>query len=159
LVNSIGGSAWSDGRGAIVSMRKRPLWDWGLHLPADMVPNRQLTRVLPVILRDAVPNMLRNPRAVWRAGGIARGADLTPELEELKSRRLPVVIVWSNRDGVIPAAATESIRSALGDPETVTVDGYHSWMLSDPRQFGEIITNIVAFKAPTLEPASARQDA
>ena len=159
LVNSIGGSAWSNGRGAIVSMRQRPIWDWGLHLPADVVPNRQITRVLPVILRDAVPNLLRNPRAVWRAGGIARGADLTPELEVLKSRRLPVVIVWSNRDGVIPAAATESLRSALGDPHTVTVDGYHSWMLSDPRQFGEIITNIVGFSPTALEAGASGRGA
>lgn len=47
LVNSIGGSAWTDGRGVVRALRDRPLWDWGLHLPD--------------VLRDAVPNVLRNP--------------------------------------------------------------------------------------------------
>jgi len=37
---------------------------------------------------------------------------------------------------VIPAAATESLRAALGDPHYVTVDGTHSWLLSDPHRFG-----------------------
>ncbi|ELB92223.1 putative hydrolase [Rhodococcus wratislaviensis IFP 2016] len=38
LVNSIGGSAWTDGRGVVRALRDRPLWDWGLHLPADLLP-------------------------------------------------------------------------------------------------------------------------
>ena len=155
LVNSIGGSAWTNGRGVVKAMRDRPIWDWGLHLRADLLPNRQVTKVLPVILRDAVPNLMRNPRAVWRAGGIVRGVDLTAELDELKKRRLPVVIVWSKRDNVIPAAATESLRSALGDPHVVTVEGNHTWLLSEPRKFGEIITNVVGFEAPTLAAAPA----
>jgi pimeloyl-ACP methyl ester carboxylesterase len=150
LVNSIGGSAWATGGGVVKAMRQRPIWDWGLHLPADVLPNRQVSRVLPVILRDAVPNVIRNPRAVWRAGTIVRGADLTNELEELKARRLPVVIIWSKRDNVIPAAATQSLRSALGDPRCITVEGNHTWLLSDPRQFGEIITNVVGFEVPDL---------
>src|SRR5437763_15406322 len=61
LVNSIGGSAWSDGRGMLKAIGERPLWDWGLHLQTDLLPTRQLTRVLPVILRDAVPNLIRSP--------------------------------------------------------------------------------------------------
>ncbi|MBJ8347008.1 alpha/beta fold hydrolase [Antrihabitans sp. YC2-6] len=158
LVNSIGGSAWANGRGVVKAMRERPIWDWGLHLPADVLPNRQATRVLPVILRDAVPNLLRNPRAVWRAGSIVRAVDLTAELDELKLRRLPVVIVWSKRDNVIPAAATESLRSALGDPHCVTVEGNHTWLLSDPRRFGEIITNVVGFEVLELpEPEIAQR--
>jgi pimeloyl-ACP methyl ester carboxylesterase len=36
LVNSIGGAAWSQAGGINRSMRERPLWDWGLHLPADL---------------------------------------------------------------------------------------------------------------------------
>jgi len=75
LVNSIGGSAWTNGKGVVVAMRQRPLWDWGLHLQADLVPSRPVTEVLPVILHDAIPNIARNPRAVWRAASIARSAD------------------------------------------------------------------------------------
>nr|WP_064438974.1 alpha/beta hydrolase [Hoyosella altamirensis] len=143
LVNSIGGSAWTDDRGIARSLVERPLWDWGLHLSADLFPVRQMTRILPVIIRDAVPNLVKNLRSVWQAGLMARTADLTSELEELKRRRLPVVIVWSSRDNVIPAATTASMRAAAGSREAVTVDGSHGWLLYDPRGFGEIITNVL----------------
>lgn len=144
LVNSIGGSAWSNGKGALVAMRERPLWDWGLHLQADVLPSRHMTRVLPVILRDAVPNLMRSPGAVWRAAHLARSADLTAELDVLKQRRMPVTIVWSQRDDVIPAATIGSLRAAAGDPVCVTVPGNHGWLLADPRRFGEVITNVVS---------------
>ena len=48
-VNSIGGSAWTEERGVVRSLAQRPIWDWGLHLQADLLPWRQATRVLPVI--------------------------------------------------------------------------------------------------------------
>lgn len=60
----------------------------------------------------------------------------------MKERRLPVVIVWSTHDDVIPAAATASLRAAVGDPECVTVPGNHSWLLAEPARFGEVITNV-----------------
>ncbi len=140
LVNSIGGSAWTDGRGVLKALAERPLWDWGLHLQADLLP----TRVLPVVLRDLVPNLARNPGAIRRVAHLARTADLTPELAELKRRRLPVVVVWSKRDNVIPEVTLSSLRAGLGDPETVTVPGGHTWLLAEPKRFGEVITNILA---------------
>jgi pimeloyl-ACP methyl ester carboxylesterase len=143
LVNSIGGSAWSNGRGAIVSLRERPLWDWGLHMRADFAPARQLTRILPVILRDCVANLASLRGSVWRAARIARTADLTAELQEIKNRRLPSVIVWSRDDRVIPDVTIQSLRAAAGDPRFVTVDGNHCWLTSDPRRFCEVMTNVL----------------
>jgi pimeloyl-ACP methyl ester carboxylesterase len=148
LVNSIGGAAWSQHGGIVRSMRERPLWDWGLHLPADLLPMRQLTRVVPVILADAVPNLLRNPRTIWHVAHLARTADLTGQLEELKRRRLPVVILWGQQDKVIPRASIESLRAALGDPKLITVPGNHTWLLADPNGFGEIITNVIGAAPP-----------
>ena len=142
-VNSIGGSAWTEERGVIRSMAQRPLWDWGLHLQADLLPWRQATRVIPVILGDAVPNLLRNPGALWRVGHLARTADLTAELEVLKRRKLPVVVLWGRNDNVLPPTCLASLRGALGDPEVITVDGSHSWLLSNPKAFGEVMTNVV----------------
>ncbi|MBE1494009.1 pimeloyl-ACP methyl ester carboxylesterase [Amycolatopsis lexingtonensis] len=144
LVNSIGGSAWTDGRGVLKALAERPLWDWGLHLQADLLPTRQASRVLPVVLRDLVPNLARNPGAIRRVAHLARSADLTPELAELKRRRLPVVVVWSKQDNVIPEVTLLSLRAGLGDPETVTVPGGHTWLLAEPERFGEVITNILA---------------
>jgi pimeloyl-ACP methyl ester carboxylesterase len=157
LVNSIGGSAWSNGQGVLKTIRQRPPWDWGLHVQADLPLSRQLTQVLPVILRDAVPNLLRNPGAIWRVARLARTADLTAELEELKRRRLPVVIVWSKQDNLIPQAALVSLRAALGDPHYLTVPGKHAWLLKDPHRFGEVITNVLSLAESSPPPEDLPQ--
>jgi pimeloyl-ACP methyl ester carboxylesterase len=153
-VNSIGGSAWTEQRGVVRSLAQRPLWDWGLHLQADLLPWRQATRVLPVVLGDALPNLVRNPGALWRVGHLARTADLTAELEELKRRELPVVVLWGRDDNVLPPACLASLRGALGDPEVITVKGNHSWLLSDPRVFGEVMTNVVGLVRADESPAA-----
>lgn len=141
LVNSVGGSAWKQGRG-LRSMADRPLWDWGLHFPADIWPIPQATRVIPVVLEDAVPNLVRNPRAFWRVGGLVRRVDLTHELEELKDRELPVAVLWGSRDGLVPEASFADLCRAIGS-EGEVIDGSHSWLLADPDAFGEVITNHV----------------
>ncbi len=158
LVNSIGGSAWRSGSG-ITSIAERPLWDWGLHFPADVWPIRQATRVLPVIAEDLLPNLLRNPRALVKVANLARRADLRVELEALRDRGLPVTIIWAERDGVIPRESFEALCVASGVEGTV-VEGSHSWLLADPEHFGEVITNDVriAQAARDLEVTTAPPD-
>jgi pimeloyl-ACP methyl ester carboxylesterase len=143
LVNSVGGATWREqADGSSLLLADRPWWDWGLHFPRDLLPWHQGRRVLPVVLREAVPNLLRNPMAMYRAGELARTADLTEELEELKRRALPVVVVWGTRDGVIPRASFDALCRAAGTDGEV-VEGTHSWLLADPASFGEVITNAV----------------
>jgi pimeloyl-ACP methyl ester carboxylesterase len=143
LVNSIGGSAWREDGSLVRSMAERPLWDWGIHFPSDLLPLRQIRNVLPVILEDAVPNLLRNPRAMWRVAGLARRADLTRELEALKERRMPVTVLWGGEDEIIPKASFDALCVALGQ-EGEVVEGNHSWLLADPDAFGEVMTNVVS---------------
>lgn len=141
LVNSIGGATW--GAGARVrSIAERPIWHWGVSFPADIWPLGQAVRVLPAVLEEAVPNLVRNPAAVWRVGMLARRADLTRELQELRERRLPVVALWGTRDAVIPREAFESLCTAIGATGEI-VDGSHSWLLADPERFGALVTNAV----------------
>ena len=142
LVNSIGGSAWARSGSVVRSMAERPLWDWGLHFPSDILPLPQITRVLPVVLEDALPNLIRNPRAFWKVAGLARRADLTAELEELKARKLPVVVLWGENDRIIPRASFDALCEAIGS-EGEVVTGNHSWLLADPDAFGEVMTNVV----------------
>ncbi|APA97750.1 Haloacetate dehalogenase [Nocardia seriolae] len=149
LVNSVGGSAWVNGRGTLVAMTQRPLWDWGLHLQADVLPVPELTRVLPVVLRDGVPAALTHPRAFWRAAKLVRTANLTGELAELGRRGLPITVVWSNDDNVIPAAATHTLRTAHEEIRTITVEGRHCWLLADPTRFGEVISDVLTFDPAT----------
>lgn len=141
LVNSVGGSSWRQGD-VIRSIAERPLWDWGLHFPSDVWPLRQATRVLPVMLEDFVPNLLRNPRAIAKVANLARRADLRVELEQLRAQGLPVTILWGSRDGIIPRESFEAMCIASG-VEGRIVNGSHSWLLADPEQFGEVITNDV----------------
>jgi pimeloyl-ACP methyl ester carboxylesterase len=157
LVNSIGGSAWQEGS-SVRSMAQRPLWDWGLHFPSDVLLLPRVTRVLPVILQEALPNLVRNPRALLRVGDLARKADLTVELEELKARRLPVVVLWGDGDRVIPKPSFDALCLAIGS-EGEVVSGNHSWLLADPDAFGEVMTNVVgvAQLARSLEQGKARR--
>jgi pimeloyl-ACP methyl ester carboxylesterase len=143
LVNSIGASAWAR-RGTVMrSMAERPLWDWGVHLPADLWPMRQIRRVLPVVVAEAAGNLVREPGAFVRAALLARSADLTAELEELKRRRLPVAVLWGNRDRLVTRHSFEEMCRLLGASSAVTVEGSHSWLIADPDAFGEVMTNVV----------------
>jgi pimeloyl-ACP methyl ester carboxylesterase len=141
LINSVGGSTWSSAGSVVKSMAERPLWDWGLHFPQDVLPLRQLRKVLPVILEDALPNAVRNPRALWKVANLARSADLTEELDELKRRQLPVVVLWGDKDRIIPRASFDALCTAIGS-EGEIVAGNHSWLLADPDAFGEVMTNV-----------------
>jgi pimeloyl-ACP methyl ester carboxylesterase len=154
LVNSVGGSSWKKGS-TMRSITERPLWDWGLHFPADVWPIRQASRVLPVIVEDLLPNLVRHPRAMVKVANLARRADLRSEVEALRDRGLPITIIWGTRDGVIPRESFEALCVASGVEGTV-VEGSHSWLLADPDHFGEVITNDVriAQAARELEAAA-----
>jgi pimeloyl-ACP methyl ester carboxylesterase len=151
LVNSIGGATWTRRGETSRAMSERPVWDWGLHLTTHTLSTRGLLRVLPVIAADAVPNAMRHPRTLWHVGRLARAADLSVELEALKARRLPVVILWGREDTVVPQACAESLIEALHDPRVVTVTGDHSWMIDEPGRFVEVLTNVLT---DTGEPLS-----
>jgi pimeloyl-ACP methyl ester carboxylesterase len=142
LVNSIGGSAFARSGLSIRTIAERPPWDWGLHFPSDVQLIPQLTRVLPIILQEAVPNLVRNPRALLRVADLALKTDLTPELETLKSRGVPVVVLWGDGDRIVPKKSFDALCAAIGSNGEV-VNGDHSWLLADPDTFGEVMTNVV----------------
>jgi pimeloyl-ACP methyl ester carboxylesterase len=144
LVNSIGGSAWVQHGSVLRSLAERPLWDWGLHMSLDLFPIRQFTRVVPVIVEDALPNLVRDPLSVWRVAHLARTANLTAELEELRRRELPIVVLWGKADRVLPQASLESLCAAagVGPEQCLRVEGRHTWILTDPEALGEVMTNV-----------------
>lgn len=145
LVNSIGGSIWRASSRPGVDARHladRPLWDWGLHFPYDVAGPRTFRAVVPVIARDMVRNLVRDPLGFIRVGRMAGAANLLRELEELRDRGLPIVVLWGDEDKVLPAASMEAMVDAIGrDPQVVP--GSHGWLLEDPDRFGEIMTNVV----------------
>lgn len=156
LVNAVGGGAWADRKDRVRPMQERPLWDWGIRIPADLLPLPNWRRALPMVLEDTIPNLIRNPGAIWRVAQLARRADLREELEQLKARQLPVVVLWSEEDRVIPRASFDALCRAVGQPGHV-VAGNHSWLLADPDAFGEVLTNVV--QVATLARAQEAEEA
>lgn len=160
LVNSIGGSVWKAGPGPDSHPRHladRPLWDWGLHFPYDVAGPRTFRAVVPVILRDMTRNLLRDPIGFIRVGRMAGAANLLDELEDLRRRELPIVVLWGDEDRVLPAASMDAMVAAIGrDPEVVS--GSHGWLLEDPDRFGEIMTNVVGVAEAAREALAAEEE-
>jgi pimeloyl-ACP methyl ester carboxylesterase len=159
LVNAIGGAAWTADGELVRPMAERPLWDWGLHFTRDFESTRSIGRVLPVMLRSAVPNLFSDPRTFLQSARLARTADLTTELAALQRRGLPVVVVWSRRDELLTEASLDALRDALRRAPTITVAGGHNWLIADPARFGEVMTNVVAVaeRARWLDSGRARR--
>jgi pimeloyl-ACP methyl ester carboxylesterase len=142
LINSVGGGTWLQAGNKVRSMAERPLWDWAVRFPCDLLVGRGLLATLRAVLEDAVPNIVSNPVGVWRVGSLARRADLTADLADLKARQLPVLVLWGEGDGIIPRASFEALCAAVGSAGKV-VPGRHSWLLADPDSFGEVMANSV----------------
>lgn len=143
LVNSVGGARWLSA-GIDRPIHERPIWDWMLSLPADALGSRSVGQVVGAIAGVALPNVIRDPMAVWRAGHLARTADLRPELAVLAKRGLPVTLLWGTGDTVIPEASFASMREALGEPNVVMVRGKHCWPIGDPTRFGETVESVLS---------------
>ena len=139
LVNSVGGAAWGDGERALSD---RPLLHWAVMFAKELWPPLKGLRLALSVREDLIPNLLFNPRAMFTAGALAARADLRGELEELRDRLLPVVVVSGADDDVIPMSAFDALCGALGI-EGQVLPGDHSWLLADPDAFDEVMANVV----------------
>ena len=139
LLNAVGGATWDGRRGA--SLADRPLWDWARSFAGDLVGPEGI-ETLGAISQDLLTNLLINPLTLVRAGWLAKDADLTGELLDLRRRQVPVLALTSDGDGVIPAAAFDTLCESVG-AEGRVVRGGHVWMLADPDHFSEVLQNVV----------------
>jgi pimeloyl-ACP methyl ester carboxylesterase/glycine cleavage system regulatory protein len=130
LLNSVGGPA------------DRPIWFWGVRFAREMLPDRQSFDLLLAMRDDLIDNIVGNPMGLIRAGRVARAADLRVELSDLRDRGVPVLALTTDADGVIPQTAFSSLCRAIGTDGTV-LHGRHSWLLSDPDTFAEVLGNVV----------------
>lgn len=158
LINPLGGSAWKGAGAKARTMSERPLWDWAISFPKDLLLDRRALVTLAAIVEDAGPNLATNPLGVWRAGELARRVDLRAEFAELRRSGVPVTAVWANGDAIIPRTSFESLCEALGSEGTV-VRGRHSWLLSDPALFAEVMADTVAKAASARLESISRETA
>ncbi|HTD50495.1 MAG TPA: alpha/beta fold hydrolase [Acidimicrobiia bacterium] len=142
LLNSVGG------------VTNRPLWEWVWRFWRELFPNRQGIEIARAMRDDLVTNLVRNPLGVARAGELARSADLREELTALRERELPVLALTTQNDGVIPSAAFEALCSAVGTEGRV-VSGRHSWLLTDPDSFDNVLANVVEVRVGEHQASAA----
>lgn len=146
LVNAVGGSVWKQGRAGERLLADRPLWDWGLRFPTEWV-RRDYRRAFPAVARDFLGNVVAHPYSLARAARLARNADLREELTTLAGRGLPISVLWGSQDRVVPEATFLATCEAAGAPGDVIRRGGHSWLLADPEEFGEVVTNSLTIHA------------
>ena len=92
--------------------------------------------------RTLLANLQRHPFSVLQAAQAAFTADLRTEMAALAARQLPVLVLWSDDDRLIPLSAFDTFCSTFGTAGHV-VHGGHSWLLANPEVFGEVLDNVV----------------
>lgn len=95
-----------------------------------------------MVYRVIAENFIRDPLAVATAGQLAMTADLAEEIAELADREVPVLVLWSDRDSVIPLSAFDTFCSTFG-ADSEMVHGGHSWLLANPDAFGQVLENVL----------------
>ncbi len=137
LANAIGSPTWALFPNEVRTMMQRPFWDWTRHFGGDILGSPRLLRILPTLLEDFVPNLVRNPLGMLRTGEFIRRADLVEEVRSIAALGIPVSVAWSDRDGLVPRSAFDELRRAAG-VEGVVLEGPHAWLIADPAAFGEL---------------------
>jgi pimeloyl-ACP methyl ester carboxylesterase/predicted amino acid-binding ACT domain protein len=152
LINSVGSPAGSGGPALVA--RGRPPWEIGLQLVKEYW-SRETYRVMQAMSEDLFRNMIANPWALIEVGALARGADLRAELTELRRRETPILVLWSDGDGVLPRVSFDALCAAIGTDGRV-VTGGHSWLLANPRAFSEVLDNVVQVQVVDREITGVR---
>lgn len=92
-----------------------------------------LHRWAPALVASALPNLRHHPVAVAASALSAWRANLLADVARVSAHGLPTVFSFGDRDGVVtpgPIAAT-----VAPGVRVETVEGKHSWMLTDPARF------------------------
>ena len=137
LLNSVGGASWEEG-----ALAERPMWDWAWQWWRELLPTPQGIGTLAAMSEDMVRNVVTNPWGLLRSGQAALTADLRAELTDLAARQLPILALSSDGDGIVPDASFQALCSAMG-AEGRIVRGSHSWLLTNPDVFGEVLGNVL----------------
>jgi pimeloyl-ACP methyl ester carboxylesterase/predicted amino acid-binding ACT domain protein len=154
LVNSVGSPSGAGGPLLTARPPDRPPWQYGLAFAREMLWSREAARVVEAMSDDLVHNMVLNPRALLEIGALARSADLTAELAELRRREVPILVLWSDGDSVLPLGSFDALCAAIGT-EGKVLRGGHSWLLADPRALSKVLDNVLQVQVAAQEEVSA----
>ncbi|MEA3218354.1 MAG: hypothetical protein QOJ19_4510, partial [Acidimicrobiia bacterium] len=154
LLNSVGGGAGTSAANPGQSVAERLMWDWAANLWREIPTSRQEFDMVRAMAGDLMQNMFTNPMGILRAAELAMNADLTVESARLRARKLPVLALLSDKDGIIPQGAFETLCTAMGTEGRI-VRGPHSWLLANPDSFGQVLRNVFDVQAAAPQPDAA----
>lgn len=123
---------------AVGGLSERPPWAWLTAFGREMWPARHAVELLEAVRQDVMANVVRNPVGLMRAARLAQQADLRRELESLRDQGMPVLVLTSERDAIIPRGAFDALCGAVGTAGQVVYGG-HSWLLANPDAFDEVL--------------------
>ena len=112
MLNAVG-DARSFAAGGWGGRPQRIGWDGVRSLFDVLRPTEDLATILRM-QRTLLANMSRHPFSVLQAAQAALTADLRTEMAILAARGLPVLILWSEGDRLIPLAAFDTFCSTFG---------------------------------------------
>jgi pimeloyl-ACP methyl ester carboxylesterase len=157
LANAVGGPTWAAFPDELRTMVQRPVWDWVHQMSSDVISSPRLVLLLPTLVEDFLPNLIHNPLGMFRTGDFIRRADLVAEVRAIAAAGIPVVVVWSDRDRLVPRSAFDDLRHAAGVDGHV-VDGRHTWLISDPGRFGELALDALVQSGDLITRAAPSDD-
>ncbi len=145
LINSVGHPSGASGPALVAQRSGRLPWDYGLQFAREFLTTDGY-RTMVAMREDLLRNMFVNPWSLVEIGLLARTADLTAELAELRRREVAVLVLWSDSDSVLPLSCFDALCAAIGTEGTV-LRGGHSWLLANPRALSEVLENVVRVQA------------
>jgi hypothetical protein len=158
LLNSVGRPAVVPGASrSMLSMNGgpgellRPLLG-ALHPSGDGIATFATTQ------RLFMENMARHPVSVLETAGLALTADLSNEMSTLAARKVPVLVLWSDHDEIVPMSAFDTFCTTFGTDGHV-VRGGHSWLLANPKAFDEVLANVIHLQREAYGSTAARANA
>jgi pimeloyl-ACP methyl ester carboxylesterase/predicted amino acid-binding ACT domain protein len=154
LINSVGSPSDADGPKLSARPPDRPPWEYALAFTRELLWSREGSRVMQAMGDDILHNMALNPSALVEIGMLARRVDLTTELAQLHRRELPILVLWSDGDNVLPLASFDALCAAIGTEGTV-LRGGHCWLLADPRALSKVVDNLVQVQVADDESSRA----
>jgi predicted amino acid-binding ACT domain protein len=142
LINSVGSPSGANGPTLTAKPHDRPPWQYGFEFSKELFLTRDGYRIMQAMRQDLLHNLVANPSTMWELATLARTVDLTAELAALRERGVPILVLWSDADGVLPRASFEALCAAIGTDGRV-IRGGHSWLLANPRALGEVLDNVL----------------
>lgn len=127
---------------AVGGVSPRPLRDWITGFAREFSSVRDTAEMAVAARDDILTNLWRNPLALMRVATVARNADVRQELSGLGALGVPSLVLTSEGDSVIPLRCFEAVCEFLGTRGQV-VTGKHSWLLTDPDSFGDVLGSVV----------------